>query len=573
MMNERTRKGMVYTRTISALMAVYLIFMLCFSVFFIFWQEKAFNYAMGSSASYENAIIQKTVQNCIDDGNQLIDLKKAKKNLAGHASHFEAMPAEVAIYSADQDLLYRTGSGWPCSYTEREKGDISYIGYAILDPSAWLSKAETDEITAFYDAQPKGKEIGDLQMYHLEVAEFWLDNEIIIPNKIIVYANYATEFNAQGEVERSDSRLLKEYPCHPSEERIKDLPYFKYAFIQHDERRNMRSEALQQGILQHKDQLFQRLHTEARNSFIEKAGLLTKRVYVIFPYQNSIYMQEEEGESVAYSPIWTVMAWESNALKEGWKTLLFVWLGCFLVFGGVAAILAESIYRIEKQREEVEKHRIETANALAHDLKTPLSIISGYAQSLAENVQTEKREYYAERILNNISRMDRTIQEMLELSRLDPKVFTPQFQNISLGQVCSSVLERYRELCEEKEIQTTLTGEAIINADGLLIERVIDHFFVNAMKNICQKGERIEIAISPNQLTLHNSGSRIPEAMMEDIWQTEKKSSAARKNGGFGLSISRTILDLHQFSYGAENKGDGVTFWFAFASPAGKNAN
>lgn len=567
-METKRMKRMIYRHTIAALLAVYLIFMLCFSIFFLIWQEKLINYEMGSSSSYVNSTVQLSVQRYVDENNQLIDAEGAKIALVQSSPFFERIQAEVAIYSHDQDLLYHTSGGWLCGYTGRKEVESSSSGYAILHPSAWLSKKEIGEIIEFLHCQPTGKNIGDLDGYQLQLEGFWLDNELIIPEKIMVYARYISDVSEQVNMYYIETQKVKEYILTPPEEKTNTLPYFSDGQILLPKVSEANREALQQGILQHKELLLQ-LPSEAKLTYTEKTSLLTKRVYAILPYQNFIYQRVEGNEIVPYSPVWTIVAWESNPLKEGGKTLLFVWLGCFIVFAGVTGILAESTYRTEKKREALEKHRIETANALAHDLKTPLSIISGYAQSLAENVQTEKREYYAGNILKNISRMDNTIQEMLELSRLDPEVFTPQFQDISLKEISARVIERYKELCEEKEIQTRLTGDAVIHADGLLIERVIDHFFVNAMNHIQQEGEAITIEISASKLSFYNSGSHIPEEEISEIWQTNKKTTVAcgkQRNGGFGLSISRTILELHKFAYGAKNEEDGVTFWFTFGN-------
>jgi len=206
------------------------------------------------------------------------------------------------------------------------------------------------------------------------------------------------------------------------------------------------------------------------------------------------------------------------------------------------------------------------SNALAHELKTPLSIISGYAQNLMANVHTEKRERYAAQILDKVSHMDRIIKEMLDLSRLESSDPLIQFQHISLRAICQEIIDRYRDLCHERTIQVQLEGEQGLQADATLIKRVIDNFFVNALEHT-PEGGTICITISDQTFEIYNSGSHIPEDKLKSIWQPYYKVDEARsrtQGTGLGLAIAGKILEAHRFPYGAKNCEGGVIFWFKF---------
>ena len=79
-----------------------------------------------------------------------------------------------------------------------------------------------------------------------------------------------------------------------------------------------------------------------------------------------------------------------NLWEQCSNTLVFVWISCFIIFMIVAFILSRQTYNTYQKRENLDRQRKEMTKALAHDLKTPLSIISGYAQNLQENIFTEK---------------------------------------------------------------------------------------------------------------------------------------------------------------------------------------
>jgi signal transduction histidine kinase len=214
----------------------------------------------------------------------------------------------------------------------------------------------------------------------------------------------------------------------------------------------------------------------------------------------------------------------------------------------------------------IERQRKEMTDALAHDLKTPLSIISGYAQNLQENIHTEKREHYAGNIQENVRLMDEIIKRMLEMSKLESDHFEIQFEDVSLNEISSEIINRYKSICDEKSLTVSLDGEAVVRADRLLLERVIDNFFINAVDNM-HEGGVVSIAVNEDIFEIHNSGSHIPEEIINDIWLPYKKTDMGRNNTkgtGLGLSIAGKILELHRFLYGAKNNEDGVTFWFKF---------
>lgn len=195
-----------------------------------------------------------------------------------------------------------------------------------------------------------------------------------------------------------------------------------------------------------------------------------------------------------------------------------------------------------------------------------MSIISGYAQNLQEDVHTEKREHYAGHITSYVNRMDKIIHKMVEMSRLDSDSFKIRFEDVSFNAICTEIINRYKQVCDEKFITASLDGEAVIKADKSLIERVIDNFVINAIDNT-PEGSRISMRVLENTLEVFNSGSHIPEDKINEIWFPYKKGNTERSNTkgtGLGLSISRTILELHKFSYGAKNTEDGVIFWFKF---------
>jgi signal transduction histidine kinase len=562
-MTKSKVKRNIYIRTFSALLAAYLILMIGFSILLLYNQRTVENLNFASRASFLSTEIDQILQRNIDSNAQITDKLKLKKDLAKLLYSYQNQGIEVAVFTRDFELINDTKDYWQCLYTEKRTGNTSVMEVAFLDPTKWFTKEEIQELKEYINAKPKATKVGDLAGYHVNLECFWLEDEMIIPERIRVIPMYVDSFDENGRVKASssmgswqDSKVYTADNTNPS-----NLPQFNSGTIspgcvpdaKHEKLRSMVTdkERLERGSKQILDQPFEIINP------------VSYQMYTPIPFQHLIKVDDASNQSF-YSEFWTVVAGEVNLLQRCAKTLLFVWVCCLVVFMAAALILSSQSYRLYLKKEALDRYRIETTNALAHDLKTPLSIISGYAQNLMENIHTEKREYYASSINTNVNRMDRILREMLELSRYETDSIQFNKGDVSLKEVCSDISRRYIQLCEEKHIAFILEGDATIKADASLMERVIDNFFVNALDYTPDRGQ-IRISIAEHRLEFFNSGGHIPEDMLHEIWQPYKKADMSRSNGkgsGLGLSIAGKILDLHHFSYGTKNDTDGVIFWF-----------
>ncbi|EHQ90159.1 sensor histidine kinase [Desulfosporosinus youngiae] len=566
---KRTKiKRKIYLRIVGTLMATYLVLMTAFSLFLISREKEVKGLELRALALQVNNRVEDILGNTTENSGQRRDTAKLKKELAKQISFISYSGAEAALYSGDYSLIYNTNDYWECSYTEYSEGSTNYAGYGYLNPREWFSEEETAELENYLNAQPQAEKAGDLVGYSLDLEGLWVDNEMIIPEKIKVVPMYADTFDEEGQLKSSSGTDLNAI-IYTSDykENSKKLPYFKYGGIQpvnnrlldQKEAAGLRELVLDQEKLK---EVVQHLPYRDYN-FSERVRGLTYHFYWPQPYQNTIKSTEDQGN---YSEFWTVFARQVNLWDECRDTLVFIWAACLITFLSVALLLAGQTYKTYRKREELEQFRRDTTNALAHDLKTPLSIISGYAQNLRENVRTEKREHYAAGIQSNVERMDKILREMLELSGLEAGLLPIKAEEVSLQVVCTRVLDRYRQICAEKLIQIGLEGEAVVKADPSLMERVIDNLFVNALDHT-PAGGRIGIEISTGTFKLFNSGSHIPEGKIKEIWLPYKKGDESRggsRGTGLGLAIARTILELFHFSYGAKNTAEGVVFWFKF---------
>lgn len=581
-MQDNKVRNRIYRNTFGVFLVVYLVLMIGFSVFLVFQEREAAFMEVRANALQTNSRVGDVLQTYLGEDGAILEDAKAKEALTHNAplftpmdSDFTLIDLEVAVFTGDYELFFHTTKDWRIGYTKQKEGNTSYAGYAYLNPADWFDEEEIAEIEGYMYDSLWTERIKELSWNNLELRGFWLDGDKVIPDKIVVSKSYLLEFDEdRGTVSSTVNTNEDETIYHSDYENTRNLPYFEDGYFDlanMNRWNNPQQDALREMV---KNPVYLKATALDVESVVEvlkgtfqRIKGLTYRYYIPMPYKNHIRMNMSlAGEEQRITQLWTVVGRDINVGERCMSTLAFVWIACFITFAVAAFILARQAFRTYRQQAELENQRKEMTNALAHDLKTPLSIISGYAENLQENIHTEKRAHYAAYIQANVKRMDQIIRNMLEMGRMETETLRLNLEDMALAEACQTIIERYKPVWEEKEITTSLAGDAVIKGDYSLISRVLDNFFINALDNT-PMGERIDIKIGEGKLQIFNSGSFIPEDKISEIWLPFKKGDTARSNSkgtGIGLAIASTILDLHKFSYGAENCEDGIVFWFGY---------
>lgn len=205
---------------------------------------------------------------------------------------------------------------------------------------------------------------------------------------------------------------------------------------------------------------------------------------------------------------------------------------------------------------------------VSHELKTPIAIISGYAEGLKLNVNSQSKEEYCNTIIDESRRMNRLVLSILELSRYESGQIPINKQNFRLAELCREMSERIFSgkkisvLCEVPE-------ETEVFADPLLIEQVLKSYLENAASHTPENGE-VRITSEENgdtvKVSVFNTGSHVDDELMPQIWQSffrgDKSHKRESSRFGLGLSIVTAIMKLHGRQCGVYNTEDGVCFWF-----------
>ena len=226
------------------------------------------------------------------------------------------------------------------------------------------------------------------------------------------------------------------------------------------------------------------------------------------------------------------------------------------------------------RKEEIDEMRREFIANVSHELKTPIALIQGYAEGLADGLCEEKemREQYLGVILDEAERMNKLVRRLLTLSQLESEHPDLNLEVFDLRESAESVLRKTQVLAEESGAKSLLLApkEALlVRADAFRIDEVLMNYVSNAYHHVSEGGEvRLSLRVEGERAhcEVFNSGKPIPEADLERVFEKFYKVDKAhtRKYGGsgIGLSIVRAIMTQHNMPCGVRNAENGVVFWF-----------
>ena len=231
-----------------------------------------------------------------------------------------------------------------------------------------------------------------------------------------------------------------------------------------------------------------------------------------------------------------------------------------------AIILSFALLRVWRKQERIEQVRRETTAALAHELKTPLSVLSATAELLGDNLAPEKQAHYLGVIQQQAQRMDGSVRQMLELSRLETGAKALRRTAFSLAELAQERLQAALPTDSTIHTEFAAQGEYEVNADRALLTRALDALLENAVQHT-PEGGCISVHLADGVLSVTNTGDAIPADALPRLWEAYYQADPSRsaKGDGLGLSIAKTVFDLHGFTCGAENTEIGPKFWFRFA--------
>ena len=224
-------------------------------------------------------------------------------------------------------------------------------------------------------------------------------------------------------------------------------------------------------------------------------------------------------------------------------------------------------------REQRQKSQQTFVANVSHDLKTPIAVIQGYAEGLAEGISDdpESREYYCNVIIDEAKKMNRMVLSMISLNQLETGSSEVTYHRFDIVSMISNMLSTMQVLLEQQGITVEFDEKepVYVYADDFMVEQVLNNYLSNAL-HYADGEKRIAITLEYREgnlrISVFNTGKPIPEESIPQIWDKFYKVDKARTREyggtGIGLSIVKAVMDSFQKQYGVINHENGVEFWF-----------
>lgn len=198
-----------------------------------------------------------------------------------------------------------------------------------------------------------------------------------------------------------------------------------------------------------------------------------------------------------------------------------------------------------RAEDEILKMRKEFSANVSHELKTPLTSISGYAEIMKSGmVNREDMIAFSERIYNEASRMITLIDDIIKLSKLDEESMEVEWEDVDLYELSHEIIDRLAMSAKKRSVQVELQGEPVVYYGvRQMLDEMIFNLCENAIKyNVPEGKVTIWVGNTPEgiKVVVEDTGIGIPENQQERVFERFYRvdKSHSKKTGGTGLGLS-----------------------------------
>lgn len=220
---------------------------------------------------------------------------------------------------------------------------------------------------------------------------------------------------------------------------------------------------------------------------------------------------------------------------------------------------------------KTEALRRELIANVSHDLRTPLTMITGYSEAMRD-LPGENSPENLQIVIDEAKRLTTLVNDVLDISKLQSETDHINITSFSLTESIKEILKRYGKLTEQDgyTIHYKYDTDVTVKADELKISQVLYNLVNNAITYTgIDKTVTVRQSVSRGfvKIEVIDSGEGIPSDKLNDIWDRYYKIDNAHKRAqvgtGLGLSIVKAILTQHNAKFGVQSTiGQGSVFWF-----------
>ena len=243
------------------------------------------------------------------------------------------------------------------------------------------------------------------------------------------------------------------------------------------------------------------------------------------------------------------------------------------------AMAARLELQLDELRHNDERRRDLFAN-ISHDLRTPVSSVLGYLETLLERrdrLSDTEKEQYLEFALRQCRRLSTLVDQLFELARLEVRDDVATKETFELSELLQDAVCDFRPAAEAKGVSLNVRFPydlPPVQADIGLIARALDNLIDNAIRHTPESGSvDVELSATDNgvQVCVHDAGPGIPSdelpRLFDRFYRGTQTVTSPPSGAGLGLAIARRIVDLHDSAIEVESSPEqGTTFSFVLSA-------
>ena len=232
--------------------------------------------------------------------------------------------------------------------------------------------------------------------------------------------------------------------------------------------------------------------------------------------------------------------------------------------------LLQSIDKQNKEKDAVANMRKEFSANVSHELKTPLTSISGYAEIMKNGlVKPEDMTGFAERIYNEASRLITLVEDIIKLSKLDEGNVELEKEEVDLYKLTREILTRLSPQAAKRKVHVEVTGEPV---EYVGIRQILDEMIYNICENAIKYNReegKVWVTLDADHkffyVKVEDNGVGIPkefqERVFERFYRVDKSHSREIGGTGLGLAITKSAVLMHKGSLTVTStEGQGSCF-------------
>ncbi|MEZ5592689.1 MAG: HAMP domain-containing sensor histidine kinase [Gammaproteobacteria bacterium] len=237
--------------------------------------------------------------------------------------------------------------------------------------------------------------------------------------------------------------------------------------------------------------------------------------------------------------------------------------------------MANHIQNLLQELSTRDELRRELVSHVSHDLRTPLTCLHGYLETLklkCDRLTPQQQQLYLDAALGHSRRLGRLVSELFELAKLDAGAVKPQIEPFAPAELLHDVAQKFNPRAHDDGITLHIDCPAatpFAAADIGLVERVLENLLGNALHHT-PKGGRVDLRLQQDKgylaVSVSDTGSGIPATDLPYIFERFYRGTTGGDSGqhlGLGLAIAKRIVELHNCALSVvSTPGSGTCFRF-----------